>query len=154
MDNLMTCPKSGGSLCYSIQISPDIKSYMSLSCGFWSNSLMTQDSDFLKEQFEILPEIYKDLAWEDPNTKLVWIPMMVNVPHLGMVFANGSSVENWKWASVQAVKVKEEEKEKFKKPGTEDEYYEWKTDMSTKKEFGETEFLEALDYVGIFTSMS
>jgi len=137
----MTCPKSGGSLCYVMKLTPDVTTYMSLSCGFWSNSLMTKDSDFLQEQFEILPEIYKDLAWEDPNTELVWLPMTVNVPHLGMVFANGSSIENWKWASVQAKKV-------------ENESYEWKADMSTKKEYNENEFLEALDYIGIFESLN
>ena len=27
-----------------------------------------------KEQFQTLPELYKDLAWTDPKTELVWIP--------------------------------------------------------------------------------
>lgn len=150
MDNLMTCPKSGGSLCYSVQITPEIKHYMSLSCGFWTNSLMTENSDFLNEQFETLPELHKDLAWEDPNTKLIWLPFTVNIPDKGMVFANGTSISDWKWASVLATKVKEEEKEKFKVPGKEGEYYEWKMDMTTKKEYPEKEFLEALDYIGVF----
>lgn len=154
MDNLITCPKSGGSLCYVVEVSPEVKNYMSLSCGFWSNSLMTKNSDFLNAQYEILPELYKDLAWEDPDTKLIWLPTTVNIPSKGMVFANGTSPQDWKWASVLAVKVKEEEKEKFKVPGKEGEYYEWKMDMTTKKEFPENEFLEALDYIGVwdFTS--
>jgi hypothetical protein len=150
MDNLITCPKSGGSLCYVVEVSPEVKTYTSLSCGFWSNSLMTENSDFLKAQYEILPELYKDLAWEDPDTKLIWLPTTVNIPSKGMVFANGTSTNDWKWASVLAVEVKEEEKEKFKIPGKEGEYYEWKMDMTTKKEFPENEFLEALDYIGVW----
>ena len=150
MDNLITCPKSGGSLCYVVEVSSEVKNYMSLSCGFWSNSLMTRDSDFLNTQYEILPELYKDLAWEDPDTKLIWLPTTVNIPSKGMVFANGTSTNDWKWASVLAVEVKEEEKEKFKIPGKKGEYYEWKMDTTTKKEFSENEFLEALDYIGVW----
>ena len=30
-----------------------------------------------------------------------------------MVFANGSTVSNWRWAAVKAIKVTEEEKKKY-----------------------------------------
>ena len=33
-EEIIDCPKSGGDLCYKIQITPEIFNYMSLSCGF------------------------------------------------------------------------------------------------------------------------
>ena len=101
-DEIIDCPKSGGDLCYRIEVTPEITNYYSISCGFWSNSLMTPDQQFYKEQWEVLPEIYKDLAWTDTKTGLTWLPNTVNVPELGMVYADGKSHEDgdWAWAAV------------------------------------------------------
>ena len=38
-DEIIQCPKSGGDLCYKIEVSKDITQYMSLSCGFMTNTL-------------------------------------------------------------------------------------------------------------------
>lgn len=148
-DQIITCPMTGGDLCYLTQVTPDIKNYMSLSSGYWTNSLMTKDSEFYKEQIEILPELYKDLAWEDPNTNLIWLPQTINIPDKGMVFAHGASIEDWKWGAVQAVEVKEEEKQKYPIKGKKGEFYKWRMDMTTLKLFGEREFIDALSYVGL-----
>ena len=74
MDKIITCPKSGGNLCYEIEVTPEITNWMSLSCGYWTNSLMTEGSNFYDEQMKALPELYKALAWIDPGTKLTWLP--------------------------------------------------------------------------------
>jgi hypothetical protein len=47
-----------------------------------------------------------------------------------MVFADGKSADEWKWAGVQS---KDD-----------------KADMSTVKYFEERDFMEALDYIGFF----
>jgi len=52
MDKIIDCPKSGGNLCYETQVTPEIINWMSLSCGFWTNSLMTEGSEFYNEQME------------------------------------------------------------------------------------------------------
>ena len=69
-EEIIDCPKSGGDLCYKAQVAPEIYNYMSLSCGFWTNSFMTEDHEFYKQQMETLPELYKDLAWKDEKTGL------------------------------------------------------------------------------------
>ena len=71
------------------------------------------------------------------------------MPTKGMIFANGKSAENWKWAAVLAVPVKEEEKEKYPIPGKKGEYYKKRMDMSTIKNFHEREFIDALSYIGL-----
>jgi len=80
------------------------------------------------------------------------MPSTVNQPEKGMIFANGKSVDEWKWSAVLAVPVKEEEKEKYPMPNKEGEYYKWRMDMSTMKEFDEKDYIEALDYIGIFSA--
>ena len=68
-DEIIQCPKSGGDLCYKIEVSKDITQYMSLSCGFMTNTLMKVGTDFYNEQMVLLPELYKDLAWLDKDTE-------------------------------------------------------------------------------------
>ena len=141
-DEIINCPKSGGDLCYKVEISKDITNYLSLSCGFWTNSLMKEGSEFYNEQIVTLPELYKDIAWEDPETNLIWIPNTINIPESGMVFANGASKDNWSWAGVKAVKLEEGDEAKV-------EGQTHKMDMSTLKSFAERDYMDALSYIGI-----
>ena len=149
MDKLSICNRCGSDACYVQEVNQDIKNYQCMGCGFVTNSLMKRDSQFFEEQMELLPNLYKELMGEDEEG-LIWMPATINLPSQGMVFANGTSVENWKWAAVQSVPVKDEEKEKYPIPGKKGEYYEQRMDMDTLKEFGEKDFIEALDYIGIF----
>ena len=61
---------------------------------------------------------------------LYWYPNSVMLEDRSMVFADGRSVDDWKWAGVQSK--------------------ESKADMTTVKYFDEKEFMEALDYIGFF----
>ena len=47
-----------------------------------------------------------------------------------MIFAEGTSVEDWQWSAVQSKDNK--------------------LDMTTKKEYPEREFMDALEYIGYF----
>jgi len=148
-EEIINCPKSGGDLCYKMQVAPEVYNYMSLSCGFWTNSFMKEDHEFYKQQMETLPELYKDLAWTDPETGLIWLPNTINVPDKGMVFANGSDISNWGWAAVKAIEISEEDKEKHPIPGKPGEFMKFKMDMKNMKMFTERDYIEALSYIGI-----
>jgi hypothetical protein len=143
-EEIINCPKSGGDLCYKVQVAPEIYNYMSLSCGFWTNSFMTEDHEFYMQQMETLPELYKDLAWKDPQTGLVWLPNTINNTEQGMVFANGQNASNWKWAAVKAIETPENErKEVMGKIQTH------KMDMKNMQLFEERDYIEALSYIGV-----
>jgi|TARA_B100001778_G_C18378742_1_gene534262 hypothetical protein len=151
MDNLTICERCGSDACYVQEVNGDIKNYQCYGCGFITNTLLKKDTQFFNEQMELLPNLYKELMGEDDEGK-IWMPSTVNMPTKGMIFANGTSAENWKWAAVLAVPVKEEEKEKYPIPGKDGEFYEWRMDMETMKEFKEEDYIEALDFIGIFTA--
>jgi hypothetical protein len=148
MDNLINCKRCSSDACYVDEVNQDIKTYFCYGCGFQTNSLMKEGETFYEEQISVLPELYKDLFFKDENEN-VWMPTTVNVPTQGMIFANGPSKEDWGWAAVKAVKVTEEEKEKYPIPGKQGEFYEWRMDMTTLQMFPEREFMDALSYIGV-----
>lgn len=150
MDNLVICDRCGSDACYVQEVNDEIKNYQCYGCGFITNSLLKKGTRFFDEQIELLPNLYKELMGEAEDEK-IWMPSTVNMPTKGMVFANGKNSLEWKWAAVLAVPVKEEEKEKYPNPHKEGEFYEWRMDMETIKEFEEKDYIEALDYIGIFT---
>ena len=141
-DEIINCPKSGGDLCYKVEINKEITNYLSLSCGFWTNRLMKENSEFYNEQISTLPELYKDLAWTDPETDLIWIPNTINIEDKGMVFANGPNSEEWGWAAVKAVELQEDDEAKV-------EGQTHKMDMSTLQTFSERDYMDALSFIGI-----
>ena len=147
MDNLIICTRCGSDACYVDEVNQDIKTHFCYGCGFQTNSLMKEGETFYENQILVLPELYKDLMFKDGEK--VWFPSMINVPSNGMVFANGPSSRQWEWSAVKAVTVTEEEKEKYPIPGKKGEYYEWRMDMSTMKNFPERDFMEALSYIGV-----
>ena len=104
-----------------------------------TNSLMTSGSEFLEETNIGLPELHKDIAWTDPDTGLVWVPNTINNPDQGMVFADGTNKDEWSWAAVKSKKVED------RKEGDP----EYKMDMSTKKNFKERDYMDALSFIGI-----
>ena len=148
-EEIINCPKSGGDLCYKVQMAPEIYNYMSLSCGFWTNSFMTEDHDFFKQQMETLPELYKDLAWKDEKTGLIWLPNTINEPTKGMVFANGANISDWSWAAVKAVEIPEEDRKNHPIPGKPGEFMKYRMDMKNMKSFKERDYIDALSYIGV-----
>ena len=132
-EEIVQCAKSGGDLCYKTQLNPEITTYLSLSCGFWTNSLMKEGEEFYEQQMLDLPELYKDLAWTDPKTDLIWLPNTINNPEQGMVFAYGPNKNNWGWGAAKA--IQEEGK--------------WKMDLKNMQVFAERDYIEALSFIGV-----
>ncbi len=145
MDNLTTCNRCGSDACYVQEVNEQVKLYFCYGCGFQANTAMTRDSEFLQQQMEVLPELYKELMGEDENGT-IWMPSVVNIPDKGMVFADGPNGQQWQWAAVKATLMSEEEKTKFKEKGKE---YDYKMDMTTLTHFPERDFIEALSYIGV-----
>ena len=148
-DKLGICPHCGSDVCYETEITEGFTTYQCYGCGFTTTTMMKEGELFYEEQMSILPELHKDLAFTDSENK-VWIPTTVNLSSKGMVYADGTSTENWKWSAVKTIPVKEEEKEKYPIPGSKGKYYEWRIDMSTLEKFEQGDFMEGLEYIGMF----
>ena len=147
MDDLIVCDRCGSNACYKQEVNDKITNYMCYGCGFVSNSIMKDGEIFSEEQKMKLPELHKDLIFYINGKN--WIPNTVNQHDKGMVFANGKTPSDWHWAAVKAVKVKDEEKQKYPIPGKKGEFYEWRMDMENVKKFKERDFMDALSYIGL-----
>ena len=157
-DQLIKCNRCGGDACYTQKVGK-ITLYSCYGCGFQTSTVMKRGEKFFEEQMDILPELYKALLGEDEEG-LVWMPQTVNLPQQGMVFAavardhgvanETPSQDNYEWAAVKAVEIKEEDKEKYPIPNKKGEFYEWRMDMTTEKRFPHNDFMEALDYINVF----
>lgn len=125
-EKLIDCSRCGSNACSEMS-NDKVTIWICMGCGFTSNNTI---NDSNVEQMETtLPELYKALRYKDKGGKY-WYPNSVMLDDKAMVFAEGISVENWKWSAVQS------------KDG--------KADMTTKQEFAERDFMEALDYIGYF----
>ena len=145
MDNLTTCDRCGSDACYVQEVNENVKLHFCYGCGFQANTAMKRGSEFLEQQMEVLPELYKELMGEDDNGT-IWMPSVVNIPDKGMVFADGTNGQQWQWAAVKATLMSEEEKTKFKEKGKE---FDYKMDMTTLTHFQERDFIDALTYIGV-----
>ena len=127
-ESLIICPKCGGNAC-SEMTNGVVTIWICMGCGFTSNNTITDKN--VDEMESTLPELYKALKYKDADGKY-WYPNSVMLDDKSMVFAEGTNNEDWKWSAVQAK--------------------EGKADMTTKKEYEQNEFMDALEYVGYFAN--
>ncbi len=138
-EKLVNCKRCGSNACS--EMSDDkITIWVCMGCGFTTNTFMNLDNTPKSE--DVMPNLYKDLKFTD-DTGLNWYPNSVTLDNKSMVFADGTSVDDWKWAAVKSIEITDEEKEKF--PNSTH-----RADMSTIQYFEEKDFMEALSYVGYF----
>lgn len=143
MDKLVECKKCGGNACYEQNVGEDITTWMCMGCGFTTSTLMTKDGEVVKNAIETSPELYKDLMFED-NDKRVWLPATITLPEKGMVFIDGASKQEWKWAAVKAIPLQEGDK-KVSEGQTH------KMDMKNVKHFKQKDFMDALENIGFYS---
>jgi len=125
-ESLIICPRCGSNACSEVS-NDKLTVWNCFGCGFTSNSTLTEKN--IETTEEVLPELYKALRFKSVEG-LHWYPMSVMLDSKAMVFAEGKTTGDWKWSAVQSK--------------------EGKPDMSTKKEYIESDFMEALDYIGYF----
>ena len=125
-ESFIICPRCEGNACHEVS-NDKLIVWSCFGCGFTSNSTLTKDK--LKEVEVVIPQLYIDLKFKD-DKDYYWYPNSVMLEDKSLVFADGKSTEEWKWAGVQS------------KDG--------KADMTTVKYFEEKEFMEALDYIDFF----
>jgi len=146
MDNLIQSSISDSNACYVTKLNDDVTSYLDFGSGFTTTSLMVENSEAVKAAIETSPDLFKDIRVKDNEGK-IWFPATITVPNSGMVFADGTSKEDWAWSAVKIVNLTEEEINTGKYPAGQTT----KVDMSSIKRFPkEKGFIDALDEIGFF----
>jgi hypothetical protein len=143
MDRLTDCKRCGSNACYEQHINEQVTTWLCMGCGFTTSTVMTEDSQATKNALESSPELYKDLLHKDEDGHM-WMPATVTLPAKGMVFIDGGTKENWKWAAVKAVEIPKEEQHKYPEGQTH------KMDMKGAQSFSQRDFMDALEVIGFY----
>lgn len=142
MEQLTICKRCGSNACYEQQVNEEVKTWLCMGCGFTTSTLMVEGSEPIKTILESSPELYKDLMHTDADG-CIWVPSTITLPNRGMVFLDGTSAKEWKWAAVKAVPLQEGDKKL-------NENQTHKMDMKNVKHFQEKDFMDALEAIGFF----
>ena len=78
-DSLKECTRCSSDACYTQEVTKDINIEMCYGCGFQSNSIIKKGNDLFNQQFENLPELYKELMDEEEDTGKIWMPTIINL---------------------------------------------------------------------------
>lgn len=152
------CPHCGGTECFEEnQVIPGaqdsstdqlVTSWMCMDCGYTSTTLNEEGSEIIMQYEGSTAELIRDLRWVDPETNLVWYPIILNFPSFGIIFPDGTSKDNWTWMAAPAIDIPEEEREKFPIPGQPGQFYARRIDMNGGEHFLKDQFYDACKYIG------
>ncbi len=146
MDNLIQSPVSDSNACYVTKIDDKVSSYLDFGSGFTTTTLMKEDSELVTNAIETSPELFKDIRKKDSEGR-VWFPATITVPNSGMVFADGTSKEDWGWSAVKSIDLSEEEINSGRFPAGQTT----KMDINNAKKFPKDKgFIDALEEIGFF----
>jgi hypothetical protein len=157
-DKLVTCNCCKSNACYESEFTTQdgpVNTWLCMTCGFTTNSTMTENSEALTQTLELTAELIKDL--QQDHEGLAWFPTAITMPEKGMVFPEplkGTSTlegkQDWGWTVVKAMPIPEEDQEKYPDPTNPGTFYKNKMDMKNLKRFGKLEFMDAAEELGMF----
>ena len=147
----ITCPNCfNDEKCFEdVQDQDDKKfsSYMCFHCGFTSNSAYTWDSPELKQAQVGATQLMNDVALFDETRNIMWFPSVLNMGKLGVIYPEGTE-NKWvyKYAKVRPLTELEKKDEKY-------EGHDQILDVERAETFGQYEFLEACQKMGIIKEL-
>ena len=125
----------------------EFSSFMCFNCGFTSNSAYTWDSPELKQAQTGATQLMNDVALFDESRNIMWFPSVLNMGKLGVIYPEGIK-ENWVWKFAGVRKLTELEKKDEKYQG-----HDQILDVENAETFGQYEFLEACQKMGIIKEL-
>ncbi len=146
-------PFTGKENCF-LQMVGEVESYLCMDSGYTTNTTYKKDSDVIKEAESKAPKLVTDLQYYDKERDLIWFPSVVQVPGIGMIFPDGSSVDDWGYSVAKQIAIPEDEQKNYPVPGKEDAYYQSRLDMENLKTFGKMEFEQACEELKIIEDVS
>lgn len=155
-DKKITCPHCSSTNCFQEDYKVEtnqVSSYMCMGCGYTTTTLYKHNTEFVKNYEEQCPDLFKDLKFHDKETDLVWYPIVLNFPDVGLIFPDGSNAFDWKWRAVPVKEVSEDEKTKYPVPNQPGEYYKTKADMESSRLYAQSEFYDACKFLNIIQSI-
>tara|TARA_B110000977_G_scaffold114646_1_gene148245 strand:- start:295 stop:795 length:501 start_codon:yes stop_codon:yes gene_type:complete len=151
-DKLVNCKCCESNACYESEFTTQegpVNTWLCMTCGFTSNSTMTEDSEALKQTLELTADLIKDLRQNHDG--LAYFPTCISMPEKGMIFPEPiKDTDEWGWTVVKAISILEEEKEKYPDPKNPGTFYKKRMDMKNMKRYEKLCFMDAAEDLGMF----
>ena len=152
-DKLTTCKCCGSDACYESEFTTEegpINTWLCMTCGFTTNSTMTEDSEGLKQTLELTADLIRDLRQDHDG--LAYFPTAITMPDKGMIFPEPvKDTENeWLWTVVKSIPIPKDEQEKYPDPTNPGTFYKNKMDMKNLKRYDKLSFMDAAEELGMF----
>jgi hypothetical protein len=151
-DKLVNCKCCESNACYESTFTTQegpVNTWLCMTCGFTSNSTMTEDSEALKQTLELTADLIKDLRQNHDG--LAYFPTCISMPEKGMIFPEPiKDTDEWGWTVVKAISILEEEKEKYPDPKNPGTFYKKRMDMKNMKRYEKLCFMDAAEELGMF----
>ena len=154
-DKLVNCKCCGGNACYESEFTTQegpVNTWLCMTCGYTTNSTMTEDSEGLKQTMELTADMIRDLRQDHDG--LAWFPTCITMPDKGMIFPEPmkeTTPPDWKWTVVKSMEIPEEEQSKYPDPNNSGSFYKKRMDMSSVKYYDKLAFMDAAEELGMFT---
>ncbi len=146
-DGMVKCPRCGSQLCYAQRVG-DLETWLCMSCGMTSTTLMKEGTDSEKAVTARQPQLYKDLKFVDKDG-YVWYPAVITVPEKGMVYLDGTTVDNAEWVGIPFRPLTKKEKRMKQYAGKN-----YLLEAANTKHFGRDGFVDALSAMGMLVNES
>tara|TARA_Y100001963_G_scaffold145716_1_gene219721 strand:+ start:525 stop:1043 length:519 start_codon:yes stop_codon:yes gene_type:complete len=152
-DKLVDCKCCGSNACYESEFTTSdgkITTWLCMTCGYTSNTTMTEDSEALKQTLELTAEMIKDLRQDHDG--LAFFPTAITMPNKGMIFPEPmkENKKDWGWTVVKAIPIPKEEQDKYPDPRNPGKFYKTKMDMKNLTRFDKLCFMDAAEELGMF----
>jgi len=144
--NFKICPLCGGNACYSEHPTPDIEVRLCFGCGYSTSTLLKGETEVLQQTLNSSPTLHRELQKVDQEG-FNWFPATISLPEKGIVFADGTQTDNWKWTAMNMVEIPEDEKSKFPEGQTH------KMDTSSSTQYEQRDFMTALEQIEFYSSI-
>ena len=141
MERVITCPVCWDTdQCFE-EVQETFSSYLCFHCGFMSDSRYEVDSLQLLDNLKKSPKLVQELKVEDKERNIMWLPSVINMGELGMIFPEGTP-EDYVWKYAKVIDIPEEERHKY-------DNYDRRLDVEGAFTFSQNEFMKACDEMGI-----
>ena len=142
-DGLIECPRCKSHVCYGQKIGSE-ETWLCLTCGFSSTTLMKSGTETEKNVSNKQPKLYQDLRFTDSDG-YVWYPSCMTVPEIGMVYIDGTNLEDWEWVATPMRKLSPKEQRMKQYRGQK-----YVANVKETKRFGKDGFMKAAISIGMF----
>ena len=122
-----------------------IKRHTCVICGYYTQENYTLENKTLIESF--LPRLYKDLSKMSINTNFFWLPSVLDFSNLAILFADGTSSENWGWTVAPYEIIPKHERPKYPIQGKENEYHTHRVSLKHSQHFPKENFISAMTFL-------